>query len=102
MSIRHRCGAGPPECAIKGVTAPSPIAGPEIRKALKEIAVMATGPGGRRIGLLLERGGMMPTQEAVPVPTPRREEDQKTVRGTVYRSHCRSGRDGDVRPRHAG
>jgi len=40
------------------------------------------------------RGHDDESQEAVPVPTPRREEDQKTVRGTVSRSHCRSGRDG--------
>ena len=49
----------PPERAIEGAIGPSPMASPEIRTAMQEIAAVRRRFGYRRIGLLLERRGML-------------------------------------------
>tara|TARA_B100002051_G_C16647321_1_gene591958 strand:+ start:373 stop:1068 length:696 start_codon:yes stop_codon:yes gene_type:complete len=48
----------PPERAIEGAIGSSPMASPEIREEMKEIAGKRRRFGYRRIGILLERKGM--------------------------------------------
>ena len=49
----------PPERAIEGTTGLSTMPSPEIRKAMQEIAALRRRFSYRRIGLMLERRGML-------------------------------------------